>query len=287
MDLPTPDAVMVVTSAGTLVAAVIAGVFAAKAAHWTKRQSEHAERQVETGREALALAQGEAEAARRDTAVQREESARAARRAEEVRADALAPSVYASVRPRPAMRPDGGNSSLEWRIGEDSRWYQLHEPVEFRRGDARALRQQLMITLQNVSGVPARVDFMPDGGILSRGFEHLKGSLYVLPGESALVVWSRPVSAWDVVDGENVLQPDAYMFRVRLWVSDLGSNVRDEYAFSGYAMRATVDGSRVTVEPATLDDLGDPVAVWVQREYERLDAAEHANADSTGPEAMG
>jgi hypothetical protein len=58
-----PNWVVAVSSFLTLGAAIFAGVFAGRAAHWTKAQAEASQRQVDLAHEALTVAQQDSEVA--------------------------------------------------------------------------------------------------------------------------------------------------------------------------------------------------------------------------------
>ena len=272
-----PNWIAAVSTLGALIAASIAGRYAAKAAHWTSEQAKAADRQVATQEEALALARGQAEDARAATERQRAESARVERNLEERRLDALAPDVLATARPE--KTGPRGEFGVEVRRGYRG-WSLIDKPVEFQRDDDTVMfRQSLVITLENVSGVPARVDIVDRyRGILEYAGRPLEGGspVWVMPRTSVELVWRREVSLSSLVDGEDVVDPFGHLFSVELWARDVGSNVRNPYRFWGRVMDVEVDGTRVIVGSVPPEGWRDRVAFPLPRVYERLEAAEVA-----------
>jgi len=272
-----PNWIAAVSTLGALIAVSIAGWYAAKAARWTSEQAKAADRQAATNEEALALARGQAEDARAATERQRAERARVERNLEERRLDALAPNVLATARPeRTGPR---GEFGVEVRRGYRG-WSMLDKPVEFQREDSTVMfRQSVVVTLENVSGVPARVDIVdPYRGILEFAGRPLDGGspVWVMPRTSVELVWRRVVSLSSLVDGEDVVDPFGHLFYVEFWARDVGMNVCNPYRFSGRVMDVQVDGTQVIVGSVPPGGWNDRVAFPLPRVYGRLEAAEVA-----------
>lgn len=283
-----PNWIIAVSSALTLIAAVGAGVYAARAAHWTKEQAKTGAEQVEISRRNLRLAEGEAltaqaEAERRaeESRRQLEEAAAARRREEERRLDALIPSIFASA--LPGVTVDSNRIGIYFRRGTDN-WEQLTEPLEFTSEDRDlAFLQVLYIRLRNLGSVPARIDFTDTyGGELTFNGELIESGtpLYVLPDNVPIdVSWSRRVSAMAFADTADHVRPEHVLFRPEFLVRDVGMNVGDTYRMSGVVADVRRDGSRLIAHPSA-SGWSDRAAVPVERVYERLVAADLAEAEA-------
>jgi hypothetical protein len=266
-----PSWVMAVLSLPTLLAAVGAGIFAWRAAHWTKQQSIAANTQVDLAKEGLLVAKGDAESARAESVFQRSETNRANRRQAEMRLDTMAPAILAKAEPREPLRralewrPQAaeGITVAEWTVPDQSFTVPDDQIVQF--------RTVLNITFWNVSDQIALVDVVdPKLGEIA-GVRQGE-SLIIAPHDKRLVQWSRQFSSRELSTQEQIDDPGRWLFNLNFWARDIGMNVRDTYTFNGdlrYFMR---DGSRLQV---TLD----PPLPWSEnvamlstaRLYERLD----------------
>src|SRR3954452_21425971 len=135
----------------TLVAALFAWRLAAKAArrvtrqaHAMARQASSFDEQVAIAREALELARREAQDARSDADRQRQETDRTRRMLEEVRLDALAPTIVARAIPGGSDTP--GRPTLEGcqlTAGGQDRWRTLSGHLAVGRDQTYAFRTAL------------------------------------------------------------------------------------------------------------------------------------------------
>lgn len=254
-----PNWLMVLMAFLTLVAATFAGVFARRAAHWTKAQAESSDTQASIAHESLELAQTAAEE-------QRQETTRAYRRLSESRLDALAPSIYAAASPGAPLlqvrRAVGtGGSWGDWEAVTDDFEVAENEQVIF--------RTNVTVTLSNYSDQVARVDIIdPAGGET----DVRSGEMIVVPpAQAKSISWTRNVTS--IATQEDLDQPRNWLFNMELWVRDLGMNVRDVYRFNADLRFFSRDGSRLLVKPEPPFPWSENVAVPLPgRSYERLDA---------------
>jgi hypothetical protein len=137
----------------TLVTAIVAGLGAWRAAHWTKQQAIASRQQVDIAGENLAVAKKDAEAARALADDQRRAASLATRRLAEDRVDAQMPTVL--IRATPGT---GSRRLLEQRVAGVDDWTAVEDELEFKDGDAtRALRVSVTFHLENLSDRIARV----------------------------------------------------------------------------------------------------------------------------------
>lgn len=253
---------------GTLAAAVVAGVYAARAARATREQANAAAEDVGLARRALEIAEADAIAAR-------SEAERATRWGEERRLDGLAPSMFMEA------FPYSGNATGAFfteRYLEGGAWAIVDEGATFDAEDARNLkfRQSLKIRLRNLSTVPARVDFVDP----SNGHFYLNGVLlvgggpvWVTPDDDSgvWVEWFRTLPLRDLLEDGDAPVPGT-LFQVEVWVRDAGMNVSDLYTFSGRITTVKREGFDISLLPVPPGDWLDRVAYPVRREYTRLSA---------------
>lgn len=256
----------------TLAAAIFAGVYAGKAAHWTKKQAESSKEQVRIAEDALTVAKSDADAARLIADRQREEAELAYRRVVESRLDDLAPTIFALARPRVSQ-------PLETRYRlEDGRWtpWLPHQEVESFEQDQNLdveFQFRFEITFRNTSGVIARVDVVD----LSKGSLGLApGRPIVLPpDEERSFVWTRRFTPVMLSSQEEIDDPQNWLFSLTFWARDIGMNVRDIYKFNGDLRVFARDGSRLVVRPHPEHRWDMEVAVPMrERFYERIVAEE-------------
>ena len=262
----------------TLVAALFAWGFAATAARRGARQADAVLRQarsfdeqVAIAREALALARREAQDARSDADRQRHETDRTRRMLEEVRLDALAPTVVARAVPSSSDAP--GRPTLEacqLTAGGQDRWRTLGGQLAVGRDQTYAFRTALTLWFENVSDRAAQVDILdPAGGEL----DLLPGHPLVVPArESRSVTWMRLWTSRNLDSDEQIQDPAAWLFNLTFAVSDLGMHVRDTYAFDGDLRFFDRDGSWLVVRPEPpLPWTSDVASMLPGRSYQRLD----------------
>lgn len=263
-----PNWIAAASTAGALVAAVVAARWAKRAALATREQADAASDDVGIARAALALAE------RQETDT-RAETARATRQAEERRLDAVAPDIFARV--SPGSKVNGVDFGFDMRDGEGD-WVLMREAREFKREQYTVMfRQAVVLTLENVSTVPARIDFVdPYRGELYDEHDRLLAGFpaWLMPGEAKRFTWRRVVALQALVDGGGTIDPFGHLFYLEFWARDVGQNVRTPYKFGGTVMQVQVDGSRIVVGPVPSHLWPDRVAFPLPRVYERLEAAE-------------
>ena len=261
----TPEWIQAHTSIGTLAAAIAAGYFAYRAAHWTKKQAKASKRQVAIAGGALIVAQGEAQVAREASEQQRVEADAAYRRFAESRLDTLAPVVFCVASPIGPWLEVGRPSERGQRTG-----YQEVAATSFEESQQEGLRFRtvLNIELRNVSDQIARIDIVgtANGEILPSA-----GEIFLAPGQTSVYRWVRYLTPAVLQAQADIDDPKKWCFNLSLWVRDLGQSVRDTYAFSGDLRLFGRDGTRLTVRT-------EPELVWTEnvatplgtRVYERL-----------------
>ncbi|WP_028045726.1 hypothetical protein [Cellulomonas sp. URHE0023] len=269
----------------TLFAALLAWRQAAKAARRASRQADatyrHAEAtarqaqsfedQVEIAREALALARKEAQDARGDADRQRLETGHTRRMLEEVRLDALAPTIIA--RALPSITEAAGRPSLEVSkivAGRLDQWHPLVGQLQVGRDESYAFRTTLTLWFENVSDCPAQIDILqPAGGEL----ELLPGHPLVIPAhEARSIAWVRMWTTRELESDSQIQDPSAWLFDLAFTASDLGLQVRDTYAFDGDLRFFDRDGSWLVVTPEPpLPWTSDVASVLPGRTYQQLD----------------
>jgi hypothetical protein len=271
-----PNWIGAVVGVLTLGAAIAAGVFAARAAHWTKKQAESSEDQAETAAKALSVAEVDAAAARVDAEFQRSEAARVSRRAEETRLDALVPSIFAGAElGSPAYNGPTAIDFHRWVNGDYTSWEPLKADVEIEQNDMVIFRMTVILTFENLSDVPARIDVVePDNGDitdLASGTPLASGMPLFVPAKATRAVeWTRTVSSTALADEAAVARPENSLFRLSFWVRDIGMNVLDVYRFSGNMNHFSRNGTRLVASPEPSGPWPDAVAAPVERRYERL-----------------
>lgn len=267
-----PNWIMAGTSILTLGAAIVAGRYAAKAAHWTRKQAEAGNEQVRIASDALAVAQGEAHEAHVANDRQQEEAAAAYRRFAESRLDSLVPVVFGVARPvgtcLQVRRKDGS--------GQWTGWHDVTESHEETGGVDVVYRTTVNVELRNVSNQIARVAVVEN----ANGENTLPpGEFTIPPGGTKSYTWTRHLTPVILETQEAIDDQKNWLFNQKLWVRDLGANVRDTYVFSGDLRFFGRDGSRLTITvPQSLWD--ENVAVPLrERVYERLVAEDMAASD--------
>jgi hypothetical protein len=237
----------------------------------TARQAQAFDEQVAIAREALALARQEAQDARADADRLRHETDHTRRMLEEVRLDALAPTIIA--RALPSVSDAAGRPRLEvcqLTAGRQDRWRPLVGQLQVGRDESYAFRTALTLWFENVSDCPAQIDIVePAGGEL----ELLPGHPLVIPAhEARSVTWVRMWTSRDLDSDSRIQDPSAWLFDLAFAASDLGLHVRDTYAFDGDLRFFDRDGSWLVVMPEPpLPWTSDVASMLPGRTYQRLD----------------
>lgn len=281
-----PNWISAGTSALTLIAAIFAGIFAAKAAHWTKEQAEASddqvtiaraglaqaaeqfEKQLAVAREELALTAGEADR-------QRQEAERANRRLTESRLDALAPVIYARATPGVGGSP--GMQPLAYRDltpGAEPRedWRSVDTEMHVGADKMLIFRTALLIEFVNISDRLAHIDVIDYAAGESPELKQGQ-TLVVLPNSSKTITWTRQLTSQGLGDDIQVNDPRHWLFNLKFWARDLGFNVQDTYMFNGDMRYFSRDGSRLVVAPQPSYPWTENHAALIPgRVYERLDA---------------
>lgn len=267
-----PNWIVACTSFFTLVAAIFAGVFAKKAAHWTEKQAHASNDQVQIARDALEVARAEAKAAQDATVRQAEEAQATYRRYEESKLDAIIPVILATVR-RPSWLIETKPTEMYESVGWTPPWEWFTDKQHFdesQRNENR-FRIRLNVLIENVSPHTARVDITNYASGEVIGVPPGE-PLIVAPGRERVITWIRDITAdmWAAEDQMN--DPEKGYFNLTLWVRDLGMNVRDTYKFNSDLRVFDRDGSGVVLRPAPDRDWTESVAQPLQqRFYERLE----------------
>jgi hypothetical protein len=284
-----PNWIVAVTSVLTLGAAVAAGIFAAKAAHYTKVQAAAAHEQVRIGDQTLEAALADATAAKEAAARQREEADRAYRSFAETRLDPLAPVIFAVAEPYAFFENGVARDSKVWlevhrfagrtESGYDSwtSWEPVTETFEEPQREQRSdveFRTKLVVTLTNVSSQIARI-WVEDPGNGEFDQPEATRDFILLPGGSKAFVWTKRWGLGMLRTDEDIDDSKNWLFNVKFSAHDLGMNLRDTYMFNGDLRLFARDGSGLVVK-------NEPPFPWTKnvatplpgRAYERLDAAQ-------------
>ncbi|WP_169165478.1 hypothetical protein [Cellulomonas taurus] len=267
MESTTTDWIVAVTGVLTLSAAVVAGFFAGRAAHWTKEQARSSADQVEIASKALDVAKNDAEVARSLADDQRREAALAARRLAEDRVDSLMPTVL--IRATPGT--PAADFVQEWhQIGSSHAWRTVVEELVLTDEDRDVVvRLNVTFHLENLSERIARV-VLVDGGGGEADIDSSEGVL-LRPGAQESFTWSKVISANALRTQEDVAQ--MAIVRAKLWVRDLAMNAYDLVDLVLDLRVFTRDGSRLRVSPSApatwRQSVGTPMP---ERVYDRLDA---------------
>lgn len=263
----------------TLAAAIAAGIFAQRAAHWTKEQAEASDEQVTIAREELTQAADQFDRqltmARAELAItsgeaerQRKETEKANRRLEESRLDALAPAIYAVASLREARNETDIRSmwaKIEFRDQPEPDGVWLPVPIDQMPFDSDRqhvlFRMTVDMTIKNVSdkvAVVALEKYHAHGEVDRTGFA-------IAPGEAKDLMWKRTVTLDSLRNGD---EPDP-MFDLDFYVWDISNTVQDTYRFWAGLMFSEVDGSRVKVNRTPMDAQWQEeiVAVRMKRTY--------------------
>jgi hypothetical protein len=272
------DWIAAVVGVLTLAAAVAAGVYARRAAHWTKAQAHAADKQVRLARTALGVAQQEAMDARRANDHQRKEARIAARRLAEARVDARMPTLLA--RATPGTNDGTFRDVLEIGRRDDSSpgkwtWAPVDSQLELPGDEEVLFRTNITMHLANFSTQIAQVAIIDpaQGEVSVRSGD----SVLVPPHDERVFTWSRilPMAALRTEEGINL--PEHSLLNMKIWIRDLGLNAHDVVQFNADLRFFTRDGSRLIVktEPPYpwRENIGQPLP---ERVYERLDAASNA-----------
>ncbi|HEY8722103.1 hypothetical protein [Pengzhenrongella sp.] len=285
-----PNWIAACASALTLGAALVAGYFASKAAHWTKKQAEATDAQVKIEQAALEVAREDAQLARDAADSQRAETDRANRRLEESRLDQLAPVIFARAIPGGAEPEISGfdhtrDDGSPYRTG----WQQVGDRLEVPKTENEAFRFTIKITFENISSLLARID------IIDATFGEMSGpqgefsvqqgeAFYLAPSGKREIVWTRQIGSQELSDSEPANSSRHAYFGLRFLVRDVGMNVGDVYAFGVdlHLRHFNRDGTRLIVkrDQAFLwtEIVAEPTA---RRLYGRLDAASGLAATSS------
>jgi hypothetical protein len=272
-----PNWVIAVTGLLTFIVAVVAAVYAAKAARSGREQVDEARKQTMDAHVQAEAAQSQVRVAEASLAQQTETAAeqhdallRSERRAIEARVDDRMPTVLAEAHlPDPRLEVMGSSGPA------DFEWHGLKGTLEYPSTEITPnFRQRVDISIRNVSAVAARVDVFDAAGGEIAGVP--SGTSLVLgPGEDVVLHWNRTVSGQTLQQEGAVDDPRHWLFNVRLWVRDLGMDACDAYLFNGDLRYFKRDGTRLIVSHQL--DYGWPGNVNVAtpvdgRVYDRLDA---------------
>lgn len=264
-----PNWIAACSAALTLIAAVVAGVYARRAAHWTKAQAEATERQVDIEQGVLDITREEAVAARADAERQREEAERAHRRLDESRLDAVAPTVFAVASlPSIRFRPNGDPRA---------EWERVKEPVEVDDYDpAVVYRTGVHLSFENTSPHVAQIDITDvRGGSVyeDSNVPLVTGPIFLRPGETKDFSWYRVIGNKALSSEASVELREHSLFDLTFWVRDLGGEVRDSYMFVGDLRYFERRPGGIAVRPEPAVKWWEAVAVpYLPRSYERLHA---------------
>ncbi len=260
-----PDTVVAVTGLLTLLAAFAAAAFARGAWRAADRQADAADQQLALAEEQLQLARHQAAEFGRQLTDQAAKDAALRRRELEAKADERAPEVLLRFeRFFPLQRRLENND-----IGE------IEGPVTLAKGHNRVLFVGAELLIKNVSTHTAEVWLQSAGEEVTdreTGRSVGGGRAVVLsPGEERIWDWQREVFT-GLFRLEDVPTPaHAYESRLRVWVRDLGLNVRDEYELAWSWNHVSTDGTYLKIDPAPPGLPAQPAAFVTGRLYERLD----------------
>lgn len=301
-----PDWIQAVTSILTFLAAVAAGLYARRAAIYTKNQAEasdrqveiaadalevtraqaaaaedHGSHQVEIARETLDLARKEAQATQASADRQVEEAQATYRRYEESKLDALVPVVLAKV-------GKAGSSFLETKeVTAKGGWSTSWSPFDFPRNfeeselDKVIFRLRLQVVIENNSEQIARVDITDP----ARGEVDVPSGtpLIIAPHQRTGFNWTRVLTPGMLATEDALQDSKNGLFDLTLWVRDLGMNVCDTYKFNSDLRLFSRDGTRLIVRPEPEHtwkiDVAQPLQ---QRSYQRLESARSMNLNLGG-----
>lgn len=281
-----PNWISAVTSAGTLVAAVAAGIYAKRAA-----DSTHA--QATTAKAALEHAKADTKLAEESARIDREAARVAGRRLEEARLDAMLPVIFGTAEYRGSQGVGSSASRFDSARMDGPaaiwKWETVHEGFEVSDSDSdyipTAFRFAITLLFQNLSEHVAQIDIPERQGELwldevIGGRRWKDGEpLFVLPGETERLTWTQMLYSTNLRTDDDLGRPEHAFFLLKFWVRDIGLRVREEYSFNGDLRHFKRDGSRLVVNP-------DPAYPWFRnvavpryrRVYEALDAADEPEA---------
>lgn len=269
-----PNWVMAISSFLTLGAAIFAGFFAGRAAHWTKAQAEASDRQVDLAHETLKVAKQDSEVAKETGERQRAEAERSYRLLVQAQLDALAPVVLATATPINA----GADESYLWsqrNIGGvwESTWDCVSEQLTVHSDERLRFRFTANLTFKNISDTVARINI--EGGVgpddKFAGYpDSSMPSLVVPPHEERILTWTRSWLSEGLSLDDPVISGQQLLSRMRFLVRDQGLTVRDTYEFLVDLRFFSRDGSRLIVEPKQAVPWTESVATPIPgRVYER------------------
>lgn len=285
-----PNWIMAITGVLTLGAAVAAALFARAAAKHAGAQVRESEKQTTEAHRQAELADVQASLARRtlraqtlEAQRQNEAAHRAERRTLEARLDERMPFVIARAKLN-------YSNLFALSSGEDI-WQTVTEQARIPPRSAPTFSQEVIVTFENVSAVPARIDIIDAAHGEFSGLP-LGEPLVVSPGAEAQQIWTRTI-AGNLLFSEGATEdPSIWLFNIRFWVRDLAMLARDEYAFNGSLRHFSIDGSQLIVDPNVRDSwpAGQNIAgLFPDRVYERLDAEGKfmtAPGDSSSPSEL-
>lgn len=265
-----PNWIMAGTSLFTLGAAVTAGIYAGKAAHWTEKQAHASNAQVEIAKKALEIARAEAKDAQDAARRQELETQAAYRRYEESKLDSAMPVVLATVKRSGWFLEtkeawEDGQWTPNWETFSQTRFFEEDQNYRI------IFRIRLNVHLENTSQQIARVDIVDPahGEVTVRGGE----SIIVPPHQERVFTWTRTFTPLMLATDNDINDAKNWLFDLTLWVRDLGMNVRDTYKFNSDLRLFQRDGSRLIVRPTPEHDWNENVAQPLpERIYERLES---------------
>ncbi len=273
-----PNWIMAGSTFLTLGVAIVAAIYARRAAHWTKDQAVASERQAKSAREAVEVAQEDAEVAKATSERQRAEAERSHRLFMQAQLDALAPVIWAKASPTD-QTPPGGDLFLWMRRdarnqgGGMGEWEAVTEKLELPREEKYRFKFSVHVAFRNVSDTVARIDILDSVRGQFHGFDDGGRPFTVVPPrEERGIVWTREWSTDELLLDAAPFDPLDSTFRMHFEVRDQGRNVCDTYEFLTSLRFFSRDGSRLIVTPRRTFSNDEGVATLVPgRRYERLD----------------
>lgn len=264
----TPDWLSAIAAILTFCAAVAAGIFAWRAAHWTKQQALSSDSQDRTSTAALGQLKKQTLAAVESAAHQREEAGRANRRIEQARYDARIPTVL--------VWTEDGTESPPRKLLEGFGRHQSFEPVDRVQSEvledwmahhsASKFRINATVAIENVTdqiGLVTVVECSPYGNE-----QHPHGIQAVRPGKVIRFNWVSIVTIGELASGSDVLENLSEM-SVTLDVHDVGLTVRDRIHVKTELPLFDLANGRLTVTPVA--PRSSPLGSTPVRAYLELD----------------
>ncbi|MCC2321552.1 hypothetical protein [Cellulomonas xiejunii] len=225
MEPTVTDWIGAATGVLTFVAAAVAGYFAGRAAHWTKKQAEASTRQVQLTEGQLDVARQEADRARALGEEQRRDVTLAVRRAAEQRVDATMPTVL--IRATPGAAKEAFIQELLPLDAGRRRWGDLDEAQDvsdFQR-EGQVFRVHVTIHLENPSDYIARVALVDGAGGELHGLD--ADGVVVRPRAETTLTWTKTLPAHELGTPRAVHLLTGNV-RLRWRVRDIALNAYDE-----------------------------------------------------------